>query len=66
MRSERRRRAEQCRAISALDAEAALEGGVSQQRIAEVLGISRTRVSQIEARALEKLRQIAAGEWSLP
>lgn len=35
-------------------------GGLSQYEIAERLGISRARVSQIEARAMRKLRAAAA------
>lgn len=49
-----------------LDAEAAVLGPLSQQRIAEVLGCSRARVGQIEQLALAKLRRLLALEWSEP
>lgn len=49
-----------------LDAEAAVLGPLSQQRIAEVLGCSRARVVQIEQLALAKLRRLLAREWSEP
>lgn len=46
-------------ALAELDAEASATGGLSQLRIAEVLGISRARVSQIELAAMAKLRKVA-------
>lgn len=50
----------------ALDAEVAAAGPLSQHRIAEVLGVSRARISQIELAALAKLRKLAGREWDEP